>query len=68
MKKGQQKIRRIPGWNKRFLKVRREEESTTDDPQEGSFNDAVRLLEQLKQPTEADLASLKLSLFSRRIN
>ena len=49
----------MPGWNKRFQKVRKEKKSTTDDPQEGSFNDAVRLLEQLKQPTEADLASLK---------
>ena len=51
----------MPGWKKRFLKVRREEKSTIDDPQEeeGSFNDAIRLLEQLRPPTEDDLASLK---------
>ena len=49
----------MPGWAKRFLKVRKEEKSTTDDSQEGSFDNAMKLLEQLKQPTEADLASLK---------
>jgi len=48
----------MPGWTKRFLKVRKEEKSTTDDPQEVSFNNAMRLLEQLKQPTEADLAKI----------
>ena len=57
----QQKTRKMPGWKKRFLKVRREEKSTIDDPQEeeGSFNNAIRLLEQLRPPTEEDLASLK---------
>ena len=47
----------MTGWKKRFLKVRREEKSTSDDPQEEEIS--IRLLEELSPPTDEDLASLK---------
>ena len=46
----------MSGWANRILRVRKEEKTTTVDPQEGSYDDVTRLHGQLKKP---DLATLK---------
>ena len=45
----------MSGWAKRILRVRKEEKTTTVDPQEGSYDDVTKLQGQLKQPDPASL-------------
>ena len=53
----------MPSWKKRFLKVRREEKSTSDDPQDPQKEESsIRLLDELSLPTDEDLAAFKPGL------
>ena len=53
----------MPGWKKRFLEVRREEKSTSDDSQDPQEKESsIRLLEELSLHADEDLASLKPGL------
>ena len=45
----------MPGWAKQILRVRREEKTATNDPQEGSYDGISKLQGQLKQPDPASL-------------
>ena len=47
----------MPSWKKRFLRVKRGEKTTSDDPQKEESS--IRLLDELSLPTDEYLAALK---------